>query len=146
MLIDDFLAGGTTADAMFRLARMAGAKVVGAGFLIEKLNDAGRAYLSGYQTPIESLTVVDIRDGQIEVLDNAVGGDEAAAAQAELEMLLDANGRIAVDFTVGREADGGGEADGDGEAAPEGGARGGGASPPRGADEMEGEWDIGALG
>ena len=45
----DFLAGGTTADALIRLCRMAGAIVVGGGFLIEKLNDAGRVFLSGYQ-------------------------------------------------------------------------------------------------
>ena len=49
IIIDDFLAGGTTADALIRLCRMAGAIVVGGGFLIEKLNDAGRAFLSGYQ-------------------------------------------------------------------------------------------------
>ena len=49
VIIDDFLAGGTTADALIRLCRMAGASVVGGGFLIEKINDAGRAFLSGYQ-------------------------------------------------------------------------------------------------
>ena len=49
LIIDDFLAGGTTADALIRLCRMAGASVVGGGFLIEKTNDAGRAFLSGYQ-------------------------------------------------------------------------------------------------
>ena len=52
LLVDDFLAGGTTADAMVRLCRMANAKVVGGGFLIEKLNDAGRAFMSGYQVAI----------------------------------------------------------------------------------------------
>eukprot|EP00966_Prymnesium_polylepis_P004669 107087-Prymnesium_polylepis.1 len=34
---------------------MAGATVVGGGFLIEKVNDAGRAFMSGYQIPLESL-------------------------------------------------------------------------------------------
>ena len=47
IIIDDFLAGGTTADALVRVCRMAGATVVGGGFLIEKATDAGRAYLSG---------------------------------------------------------------------------------------------------
>lgn len=37
VVIDDFLAGGTTADALMRLCRMAGATVVGGGFLIEKV-------------------------------------------------------------------------------------------------------------
>ena len=37
---------------------MAGATVVGGGFLIEKQNDAGRAFLSGYQIPLESLANV----------------------------------------------------------------------------------------
>ena len=42
LVVDDFLAGGTTADALIRVCRMAGAVVVGGGFLIEKVNDAGR--------------------------------------------------------------------------------------------------------
>ena len=37
IIIDDFLAGGRTADALIRLCRMANANVVGAGFLIEKV-------------------------------------------------------------------------------------------------------------
>ena len=36
-------------QALVRVCKMAGATVVGAGFLIEKVNDAGRAFLSGYQ-------------------------------------------------------------------------------------------------
>lgn len=49
LIIDDFLAGGRTADAMIRICRMANANVVGGGFLIEKRRDAGRAFLSGYE-------------------------------------------------------------------------------------------------
>lgn len=37
LIIDDFLAGGRTADAMIRICRMANANVVGGGFLIEKV-------------------------------------------------------------------------------------------------------------
>ena len=72
LIIDDFLAGGTTADALIRVTRMAGAKVVGGGFLIEKTNDAGRAFLSGYSLPLESLAVVEIdRSGQVRVVQEA---------------------------------------------------------------------------
>ena len=69
LIIDDFLAGGATADALVRLTRMAGAKVVGGGFLIEKTNDAGRAFLSGYSLPLESLAIVEIdQSGQVRVV------------------------------------------------------------------------------
>ena len=113
LIIDDFLAGGRTADALVRVCRMANANVVGGGFLIEKLQaslkptpllvyptftrlahptfypvgtpdltdssahspskfneqDAGRAFLSGYQIPLESLATVSIADDRIEVID-----------------------------------------------------------------------------
>eukprot|EP00178_Gracilaria_changii_P016615 TRINITY_DN47870_c0_g1_i1.p1 TRINITY_DN47870_c0_g1~~TRINITY_DN47870_c0_g1_i1.p1 ORF type:complete len:648 (+),score=158.57 TRINITY_DN47870_c0_g1_i1:148-1944(+) len=55
LIIDDFLAGGSTAEALFKLAKMAHAKVVGVGVLIEKMMDGGRAFLSGYDVPVESL-------------------------------------------------------------------------------------------
>ena len=55
LIIDDFLAGGSTAEALFKLAKMAHAKVVGVGVLIEKMSDGGRAFLSGYNVPVESL-------------------------------------------------------------------------------------------
>lgn len=55
LIIDDFLAGGSTAEALFKLAKLAHAKVVGVGVLIEKMSDGGRAFLSGYDVPVESL-------------------------------------------------------------------------------------------
>lgn len=58
VIIDDFLAGGSTAEALFKLAKMAHAKVVGVGVLIEKMSDGGRAFLSGYNVPVESLAKV----------------------------------------------------------------------------------------
>lgn len=58
LIIDDFLAGGSTAEALFKLARMAHAKVVGVGVLIEKMSDGGRAFLSGYDVPVESLAKI----------------------------------------------------------------------------------------
>ena len=104
VIIDDFLAGGTTADALVRLCRMAGATVVGGGFLIEKVNDAGRAFLSGYQMPLESLATVDIlQSGQIQIVDDAADEDlsDVRRSQDELDRLLDSDGRINLDFTVG---------------------------------------------
>lgn len=58
LIIDDFLAGGSTAEALFRLAKMAHAKVVGVGVLIEKMSDGGRTFLSGYDVPVESLAKI----------------------------------------------------------------------------------------
>lgn len=58
LIIDDFLAGGSTAEALFKLAKMAHAKVVGVGVLIEKMMDGGRAFLSGYDVPVESLAKI----------------------------------------------------------------------------------------
>lgn len=63
VIIDDFLAGGSTAEALFRLAKMAHAKVVGVGVLIEKFSDGGRTFLSGYDVPVESLAKVSVEKG-----------------------------------------------------------------------------------
>jgi len=41
---------------------MAQARVVGLGVLIEKTKDGGRAFLSGYDVPVESLAKVTIND------------------------------------------------------------------------------------
>lgn len=104
VIIDDFLAGGTTADALIRLCRMAGATVVGAGFLIEKSNDAGRAFLSGYEIPLESLATVEISDNQVSIVETSAEEDsqsEWARDQQELDRLLSSDGRINLDFTVG---------------------------------------------
>lgn len=62
LIIDDFLAGGSTAEALFKLANMAHAKVVGVGVLIEKMASGGRAFLSGYNVPVESLAKVSVSD------------------------------------------------------------------------------------
>lgn len=70
LLIDDFLAGGSTAEALFKLIKMANAKVVGVGVLIEKLTASGRAFLSGYEVQMESLVkVAMLEGGRIDVLD-----------------------------------------------------------------------------
>jgi len=95
IIIDDFLAGGTTADALIRVCRMAGAIVVGGGFLIEKVNDAGRAFLSGYQVPLASLATVEITQmGEIGIVENELELSKVQEEQLELDRLLDERGRI----------------------------------------------------
>ena len=106
IIVDDFLAGGTTADALMRVCRMAGAIVVGGGFLIEKVNDAGRAFLSGYQIPLISLATVEIgQTGEIRMIEEEASElSELQQEQQELDRLLDERGRINLDFTIGRSA------------------------------------------
>lgn len=87
LLVDDFLAGGATADAMVRLCRMANAKVVGGGFLIEKLNDVGRAFLSGYQIPLEALCAVSIDKGNIVIAEDDTAPSRGDSLRGRLDAL-----------------------------------------------------------
>lgn len=71
LIIDDFLASGQTIMGLVRLARAAGATVVGIGALIEKSFENGRELLASLQVPIESLAVIrDMSDGKIEFEDD----------------------------------------------------------------------------
>ncbi|MCS7056627.1 MAG: xanthine phosphoribosyltransferase [Thermoflexales bacterium] len=66
LIIDDFLATGQTILALARIAKAAGAEIVGVGALIEKTFEGGRAALSVLNVPIESLArIVDMSDGRI---------------------------------------------------------------------------------
>ena len=66
LIIDDFLATGQTILALARIARAAGAEIVGVGALIEKTFEGGRAALRDLNVPVESLAmIVDMRDGKI---------------------------------------------------------------------------------
>lgn len=67
VIIDDFLAGGSTLDALIRLANMAGAEVCGVGVLIERTDMGGRAFLSGYDIPIFSLVRVSVSSEGLQV-------------------------------------------------------------------------------
>ena len=58
LIIDDFLASGSTILGLVRLAEAAGAKVVGIGALIEKLFEGGRDVLKPVGVPIESLACI----------------------------------------------------------------------------------------
>lgn len=66
LIIDDFLASGSTIAGLVRLAQTAGATLVGIGTLIEKTFEGGRELLSSLNVPIEALVSVDSLDhGQI---------------------------------------------------------------------------------
>jgi xanthine phosphoribosyltransferase len=66
LIIDDFLATGQTILALARIAKAAGAEMVGVGALIEKTFEGGRAVLAELRVPIHSLArIVDMSDGKI---------------------------------------------------------------------------------
>jgi xanthine phosphoribosyltransferase len=58
LIIDDFLASGSTIIALVRLAQTAGARIVGVGALIEKSFEGGRAILKYLNVPVESLVCI----------------------------------------------------------------------------------------
>jgi xanthine phosphoribosyltransferase len=70
LIIDDFLATGSTIHGLVRLAQTAGATIVGIGALIEKTFEGGRGALKELGVPIESLVCIHSMDG-----DNIVLGD-----------------------------------------------------------------------
>jgi xanthine phosphoribosyltransferase len=66
LIIDDFLASGQTILGLVRLARAAGASIVGIGTLIEKTFEGGREALSFLDVPIESLArISELRGDEI---------------------------------------------------------------------------------
>jgi xanthine phosphoribosyltransferase len=62
LIIDDFLASGSTILGLVRLAETAGAKIVGIGTLIEKNFEGGRKVLSHLNVPVESLACIQSMD------------------------------------------------------------------------------------
>lgn len=68
LIIDDFLASGKTLGALARMVRSAHANLVGAGVVVEKSFESGRAYMhtQGFDVPIYSLvTITSMDDGKI---------------------------------------------------------------------------------
>lgn len=59
LIIDDFLATGYTILALVRLARQAGAEVIGVGAVIEKSFEGGRARLEELGIRVRSLAVIN---------------------------------------------------------------------------------------
>jgi xanthine phosphoribosyltransferase len=67
LIIDDFLATGQTILALARIARAAGAEIVGVGALIEKSFEGGREELTRLNVPVRSLAVIsDMRGGKFQ--------------------------------------------------------------------------------
>ncbi len=62
LIIDDFLASGSTIKGLVRLIQAAGATLVGIGALIEKDFEGGRDLLTPLGVPIESLACITRMD------------------------------------------------------------------------------------
>ncbi len=70
LIIDDFLASGSTIQGLVRLAQAAGSQVVGVGALIEKSFEGGRQALAYLNVPVESLACIySMDDGKILLCD-----------------------------------------------------------------------------
>jgi xanthine phosphoribosyltransferase len=63
LIIDDFLASGSTILGLVRLAQTAGSKLVGIGALIEKTFEGGREKLEALGVQIESLAAIVSMEG-----------------------------------------------------------------------------------
>lgn len=63
LIIDDFLASGSTIQGLVRLAQTAGSSIVGIGALVEKSFEGGRDLLRTLGVPIESLVCISSMDG-----------------------------------------------------------------------------------
>lgn len=62
LIIDDFLASGSTILGLIRLAQAAGSEVVGVGTLIEKTFEGGREALAHLNIPVYSLAAINRMD------------------------------------------------------------------------------------
>ena len=70
LIIDDFLAYGSAANAMIEIVEQAGAKVVGMGFLIEKVFQGGGKILKERGFHVESLArIEELNEGVIKFCD-----------------------------------------------------------------------------
>lgn len=70
LIIDDFLGSGATIQTLARLAKAAGASVVGAGVLIEKRFESGREVLAHENVPVQALVcIASMADGRIDFAD-----------------------------------------------------------------------------
>lgn len=70
LIIDDFLASGSTILGLVRIVQAAGAELVGIGALIEKSFEGGRKALESLNIPVKSLVCISsMEDGKIEFQD-----------------------------------------------------------------------------
>lgn len=70
LIIDDFLASGSTIMGLVRLAQTAGSSLVGIGALVEKSFEGGRELLNPLGVPIESLACIASMEGDQIVFGN----------------------------------------------------------------------------
>jgi xanthine phosphoribosyltransferase len=63
LIIDDFLASGSTILGLVRLAQTAGAQIAGIGALVEKIFENGRAALASLNVPVVSLVAIKSMEG-----------------------------------------------------------------------------------
>ena len=70
LVIDDFLSGGRTAQALGEITQEAGCDLVGMGFIIEKTFMAGRSILDAHGWHVHSLVrIASIADGVVRLHD-----------------------------------------------------------------------------
>jgi len=68
LIVDDFLAGGRTAEALGEIAEEAGCTLVGLGFAVEKTFTGGRVRLEAHGWEVESLVAVASLEGGVVTL------------------------------------------------------------------------------
>ena len=74
LIIDDFLASGATILGLMRLARAAGATVVGVGALIEKRFEGGRDAVAHEDVPVHALVcITSMAEGRIGFAESSEG-------------------------------------------------------------------------
>jgi xanthine phosphoribosyltransferase len=67
LVVDDFLSGGRTAQALGEIVVEAGADIVGFGFVIEKAFMGARSRLEAKGWPVEAVAVISSLDGGVAV-------------------------------------------------------------------------------
>ena len=70
LVIDDFLSSGSSQEALLRIVSDSEAHAVGVGVVLEKVYDAGRQALSGFNVPVESLArIASVSNGVITMIE-----------------------------------------------------------------------------
>jgi xanthine phosphoribosyltransferase len=68
LLIDDFLASGTTITALIKIIQTSGATLRAIGTVIEKVYEPGRANLQKFNVPILSLARLDVQNERVVIV------------------------------------------------------------------------------
>jgi len=68
LLIDDFLANGCAIDGLVKLVEIAGARLIGAGVVIEKGFQSGGKRLREHNVRLESLAIIESMDPETGIL------------------------------------------------------------------------------